>query len=391
MRSTTRLMMFFMTVFMGHLCLGLRAQDLTSGPDLDRIATISELGKLYGELAALNDVLLYEMKLVADPNNTEGVKAVFDRKRRDYDPRVAKLMELADNVGDTSLARDAAILTLTTTYGNERDAAIDLLLESHIESHRMDEALTSLVYTSRSTDICRRVLDANDDLSARAHAQFVIARNTWRASDDARHDAKDVLRNLVKTGENIFFHEGARWGPKPPRETMSFVAAKLLARIAGNETVKIGEPIPAFKGKSLYGDDVSMHDYKGKVTLIVFWATWCGPCLKMAELERDLVGRYAGLPFEILGICGDDEITDQVKKIASTHGISWTSIHDVLPDETRLSERLGACSWPYCILLDRDGVVQQTQFPTGISNDPAKQKEIFQAAIEKLLPEYARK
>ena len=59
MRSTTQLMMSFMAVFMWHQCLGLRAQELTSGPDLDRIATISELGKLYGELAALNDVLLY--------------------------------------------------------------------------------------------------------------------------------------------------------------------------------------------------------------------------------------------------------------------------------------------------------------------------------------------
>jgi len=380
-----------MALFMWQQSLGLLAQERANGPDLHRIAAISELGKLYGELAALNDVLLYEMKLFVDQKNTEGTKAVFARKSRNYEPRIAKLMELAVDVGDTSVARDAAILTLTTTYGNERDMAIDLLLESHIESHRMDEALTSLVYTSRSTDICRRVLDANDDLSVRTHAEFVIARNTWRASDDARHEAKEILWNLVKTCENILFHDGARWGPNPPRKTMSSVAVKLLARIAGNETVKIGEPIPAFKGKSLYGDEVSIHDYKGKVTLIVFWATWCGPCLKMAELEADLVERYAGLPFEILGICGDDEITDQVKKIALTHGISWTSIHDVLPDETRLSERLGAPSWPYCILLDRDGIVQETQFPTGVTNDPAAQKEIFQVAIEKLLPEYERK
>jgi thiol-disulfide isomerase/thioredoxin len=391
MRSTTRLMMSFMAVFMWHQYLGLRAQELTSGPDLDRIATISELGKLYGELAALNDILLYEMKLVADQKNTEGVKAVFDRKSRDYEPRIAKLMELAVDVGDTSVARDAAILTLTTTYGNERETAIDLLLESHIESHRMDEALTSLVYTSRSTDICRRVLDANDDLSVRAHAEFEIARKTLRDSDDARHNAKEILWKLVKTGENIPFHNGAIWGPNQTRKNISIVAAKVLSQITGNETVKIGGPIPAFKGKSLYGDDVSIHDYKGKVTLIVFWATWCGPCLKMAELEGELVERYAGLPFEILGICGDDEITDQVKKTALTHGISWTSIHDVLPDETRLSERLGAPSWPYCILLDRDGVVQQKQFPTGVTIVPAAHKDIFQAAIEKLLPEYERK
>lgn len=383
--------MFLLAVLLWLQCLDGRAQEPASNIERDRIDTIVELGKLYGELAGLNEVLLYEIKLFADQKNEEGVKSVFDRKDRDYKPRIAKLMELADSVGETSLARDAAILTLTTTYGDERDTAIDLLLENHIDSHRMAEVLTSLVYTSRSTEICRRILDANDNLSVRAHAEFQIARKTWRTSDEARREAKAVLWKLIKTGDNISFHEGNKWGPNLPGSSMSFAAAKVLAQITGNEAVKIGEPIPEFKGKSLHGDDVSIHDYRGKVTLIVFWATWCGPCLKMAELEARLLQRFDGLPFEILGVCGDDEINDEVREVASKHEMTWTSIHDVLSGGTRLSESFGAASWPYCILLDRDGVVQQTQFPTGVASDSAAQEEFFEKAIEQLLPEYNRK
>ena len=366
------------------------AQADVDGPAPKRVEAIQELGKLYGELRSLNDVLLYEMKVVADQENTTGISEVFERKQREYQPRFAKLMELAVAVPETTLALDAAILTLNTTYGSERDNAIDLLIKHHIKSHRMDEAISCLRYTSRSEELCRKVLDANTDPSVRAHARFEIASSIWRSSPDAYLTASHELQDIVNSGEEITFHAGA-WGPNQTTKSISLVALQALKTISRNKSLKLGHPIPEFLGESLDGSPVSIADYKGKVTLIVFWATWCGPCLEMTKLEAQLVERYKGLPFDILGICGDHEVTDQVKKVAAEHGMTWTSIHDYLADGTRVSERLGLAAWPYCVLVDRDGIVIHNEFPNGSITNPEFQRNAFQATIEQVLPEFEHK
>ena len=346
------------------------------------------LGKLYGELRGLNEVLLTQMKSVADVKDVDGVRAVFKRKDEEYETRFEELMRRALAVPDSALARDAALLTLNTTYDDERDVAIDLLLEHHVDSPRIHEAIIALGYTSRDVEICQKILEKNTNPAVVAHARFQLANRTWRRSDKDRTRAKQTLWELVKTSQNIDFHESGRWGPNQKKRNLSQIASRVLQRINANETVKVGHLLPEFQGIDLKGDPIALSDYRGKVTLIVFWATWCSPCLKMTELERRLAKRYEKYPFELLGVCGDDEIDENVNKVVANHNITWRSVRDILPEGGRLSAKFGTPSWPFCIVIDRDGTVRHTSFPTGVTNNPDTQQEYFQNEIEKLLVEY---
>ena len=63
---------------------------------------------------------------------------------------------------------------------------------------------------------------------------------------------------------------------------------------------------PDFTLKDMHGKDVRLADYKGKVVLINFWATWCGPCKYEIPMFVDLQNRYAAQGLAFLGISVDD-------------------------------------------------------------------------------------
>ena len=71
--------------------------------------------------------------------------------------------------------------------------------------------------------------------------------------------------------------------------------------------LSIGRVIPELEGEDMDGRKLKLSDYRGKVVAVVFWATWCGPCMGMVPHERELVKRLEGKPFVLLGVNGDDD------------------------------------------------------------------------------------
>ena len=69
----------------------------------------------------------------------------------------------------------------------------------------------------------------------------------------------------------------------------------------------IGQVAPEITGDDIEGVSLKLSDYRGKVVVLSFWATWCGPCMAMVPHERSLVKRMEGKPFALLGFNGDDD------------------------------------------------------------------------------------
>ena len=110
-------------------------------------------------------------------------------------------------------------------------------------------------------------------------------------------------------------------------------------------------------GTTLDGQVFDWKLYAGKVVLVDFWATWCGPCLEEVPRLKTLYEKYHGKGFEIVGISVDQDLTT-LEKGLEKHQFPWP----ILADEKRkangqmsMSGRFGIGEVPRCILVGRDG------------------------------------
>ena len=86
---------------------------------------------------------------------------------------------------------------------------------------------------------------------------------------------------------------------------------------------------PGFEteGTDADGKPVRLSDFKGKVVLLDFWASWCGPCVGMVPHERKLVERLKGKPFVMIGI-NADHTNEKLRAAQADLEINWRSIWD---------------------------------------------------------------
>jgi len=80
------------------------------------------------------------------------------------------------------------------------------------------------------------------------------------------------------------------------------------ARLDEMHNLSVGKPAPEIDGVDFDGKPLKLSSFQGKVVVLVFWGSWCGPCMGEISHERELVERTKGKPFAILGVdCDEDK------------------------------------------------------------------------------------
>jgi thiol-disulfide isomerase/thioredoxin len=218
------------------------------------------------------------------------------------------------------------------------------------------------------------VMPANDAEIAEARLQARLAGFAEATPEEQKKFIAEVTKELAKKGENVTLKDaqlaaavamGIDEGDvKFARSTIeSFITIfdgaadkKLvgLARFLEGELKKLDKIGTEFEiaGKTTDGTDFELKSLKGKVVLVDFWATWCGPCVGEIPNIIEAHKKYSRQGFTVIGVSLDRD-NDDITKFVEERKLPWKSIN--IEDSKKLAEKYGVNAIPYPVLVGRDG------------------------------------
>ena len=166
----------------------------------------------------------------------------------------------------------------------------------------------------------------------------------------------------------LSFLTGCNWSEQ-------FAASTHDVRGASVKPDKERNQAPDFTLKDMDGKTVRLADYKGKVVLLDFWATWCGPCKIEIPWFIELQRKNKDRGFEVLGVAMDDEGWEAVKPFAARMAINYRL---VLGNDPTAQSYGGIDALPTTFLIDRSGKIAKAHVGLGSKKD-------FENGVEQLL------
>ncbi len=147
------------------------------------------------------------------------------------------------------------------------------------------------------------------------------------------------------------------------KRTTYFLSTALLVAAAvsasaqpANTALKVGKPAPAFSMTDLNGKKHTNKSLKGKVVLVDFWATWCGPCKAASPTMQEWHTKFSKKGLVVIGANAFENTLD--KKYAAAYAKEHKYTYTFTWGNDKMAEAWGAESIPMFVLIDKKGVVQ---------------------------------
>ena len=145
----------------------------------------------------------------------------------------------------------------------------------------------------------------------------------------------------------------------------------------------VGRTAPSTVGEDVDGSPFRLSDYKGKVVMLRFWGDWCPPCRAMYDYERDIVKKFEGRPFALVGVNSDPKKRCRSAQISNQ--LVWRSFWDGGTTTGAISQLYQVTQWPTIVVIDAQGVIRMRtkglnrEYLTGVLNRLVDETEDAQA------------
>ncbi len=279
--------------------------------------------------------------------------AILARARQSMDhPRTGRLLAAVCTITEPR-ARDAQ--EPPALYTEAADLIADRFADSPDIGH-FCEGIGSLSdgsqrWAPRFERHLRAILEVNRDRSVRCRAQFALASVVQNAPEDRQTEAEALFEQYCTQfdGKHVYHFQAIE---KMLNDRAQSQLKELRFRA-------VGRPAPEITGIDLESRPLSLSEYRGRVVLLNFWATWCFPCMKLIPHERELVARFQGEPFEIVGVNCDSDVGKARDAVART-GMTWRSFRDHTDDaRAAITGQWKVLGYPTLYLIDHHGIIRK--------------------------------
>lgn len=216
----------------------------------------------------------------------------------------------------------------------------------------------------------RAILNVNQDRWVRCTAALALAAVVQADDDDRQKEAEQLYTQFIEQfdGQTKYHAQGAE------REMLR----RAIAQREAIRHMAIGQPAPNLSGNALDGRPISLVEYRGKVILVSFWATWCPPCMKMVRDETEIFNQLPAEKFAIVGVNGDEDIV-VANAAVKKHQMRWRSFCNSQADGRKLSEEWNAF-FPTVYLIDHRGMILKRWVG-------APSRKVIESAVRRALSE----
>jgi cytochrome c biogenesis protein CcmG/thiol:disulfide interchange protein DsbE len=123
---------------------------------------------------------------------------------------------------------------------------------------------------------------------------------------------------------------------------------------SGTKPTRIGTAAPDFVVQDS-DRKVALHDYKGQIVVLNFWATWCGPCVQEMPSLIQMSKEVKSKGITVIGVSVDVDGA-AYEKFLQQHGVTFLTVRD---PEQKSSALYGTTGWPETFIIDKQGVLRR--------------------------------
>lgn len=287
-----------------------------------------------------------------EQNKIKAEIAVFDQQRKDYLDTIQSQNAFLANV--VALGTMASYSEKMTEYNNE----VEYFIAEYFKKANLDNPeFNRIPYLFESFKEFSQVI-ASVGLDQNV-VKDIIDKNMEMVPDSTqamRYALGGVIIGLQAKKHPSFSEYASQFIEKFGANTDAVSLDRLKDQMEQAKSFVPGGSAPEIEMETPEGKMMKLSELRGKVVLIDFWASWCGPCRKENPNVVRVYEKYKSEGFEILGV-SLDQTKEKWEAAIAKDGLTWHHVSDLKGWQNEAAQSFGVRSIPDTVLLDKEGKI----------------------------------